>query len=78
MHFFLMISFYCLEFGLNSFPGASASCFPHGRVERGAEPGWCGHTEHQWHELAGLSCKGKTLKTVYGEGAGLPATSIAR
>lgn len=55
MHFFLMISFYCLEFSLNSFPGASASCFQHGLAERGAEPGWCGHTEHRWHELAGLS-----------------------
>lgn len=74
MHFFLMISFYCLEFSLNSFPGASASRFQ----EQGADPGWCGHTEHQGHELAGLSCKGKSLNTVHGEGAGLPATSIAR
>lgn len=35
-------------------------------------------TSHRCNELDGLSCEGKSLKTVCGEGAGLPATSIAR
>jgi len=43
-----------------------------------ARPAWARQTPHQWNELDGLSCTGKSLKTVCGEGAGLPAMSIAR